>query len=155
MTWTVIILLIVVGLLLLLLEVLVVPGTTFVGVTGFVLLIISIWQTYVVYGSTAGHYTLLGILLLTFLALYFSLKSKTWRIMILNTQIDSKMNEVDPEKVKPGDAGKTISRLAPAGKAIINGEYYEVHTLGEFIDQQTEIVVIKVEYSKILVKPKN
>lgn len=155
MTWTVILLLILVGLLLLLLEVLVVPGTTFVGITGFVLLVVSIWQAYAIYGTPAGHYALLGTLVLTFLVLYFSLKSKTWRLMMLNTQIDSKMNEVDPAKVKPGDEGKTISRLAPSGKAFINGEYYEVQTLGEFIDPQTEIIVIKVEYSKILVKPKN
>ncbi len=154
MTWTIILILVIVGILLLLTEVLVVPGTTFVGITGFVLLVIGIWQAYAVYGTPEGHYMLLGVLVLTGLVLYFALKSKTWKRMMLDTQVDSKMNVVDAEKVKVGDTGKTISRLAPAGKAFINGDYYEVHTLGEFIDPQTEIEVIKIEYSKIMVKPK-
>jgi membrane-bound ClpP family serine protease len=41
------------------------------------------------------------------------------------------------------------------GKALINNEYYEVHSLGEYVDPQTPIVVIRVEFNRIIVKPKN
>ncbi len=41
------------------------------------------------------------------------------------------------------------------GKAQINGEFYEVSTNGDFIDQQTDIVVEKIEYNKIIVKRKD
>lgn len=49
MSWTVIIVLILVGLLFLLLEALVIPGTTIVGVIGFVLIAIGVWQSYAIH----------------------------------------------------------------------------------------------------------
>ena len=154
MSWTLIIILLLAGLMLLLLEVLVVPGATVFGLLGFALLGVSIWQAYAAHGTPEGHYFLLGAILFTILLLVFALKSRTWRKAMLGSEVDSKVNIVDQEKVKPGDDGKTISRLAPAGKAIINGEYYEVHSLGEYIEPQTPVVVIRVEFSKIIVKPK-
>ncbi|MCD4746650.1 MAG: NfeD family protein [Bacteroidales bacterium] len=154
MTWTIIIVLIVIGLLFLILEILVLPGTNIAGVLGFILLGIGIWQAYSTYGRLAGHYTLGATFLFTFVTLYFSLKSKTWKKLMLKSKIDSKVNIIDEKKVKVGDTGVTVSRLAPAGKATINGEFYEVHSTGDFIDQETEIIVLKINYNKIIVKPK-
>jgi membrane-bound serine protease (ClpP class) len=74
---------------------------------------------------------------------------------MLKTNIDSKVNVIDDIKVKVGDTGKADSRLVPAGKAFINGEYFEVRTTGEFIDPGTELVVTKVEFNKIFVKRKS
>ncbi len=155
MTWTLIIILLLAGLVLLLLEMLVVPGATIFGLLGFALLAVSVWQAYAAHGTPEGHYFLAGSVIFTVVLLYFALKSKTWRKAMLGSEVNSKVNVVEPGKVKPGDEGKTISRLAPAGKAFINGDYYEVHSLGEYIDPQTPIIVIQVEFSKIIVKPKN
>ena len=41
------------------------------------------------------------------------------------------------------------------GKALIHGEYYEVSTTGDFIDQQTEVVITRIEHNKIIVKRKD
>jgi membrane-bound ClpP family serine protease len=38
------------------------------------------------------------------------------------------------------------------GKAYVNGVYIEVSSDGEFIDQGTEIEIIKINHNKILVK---
>ena len=73
---------------------------------------------------------------------------------MLKSEIDSKVNVIDMEKIKVGDTGKTVSRLVPAGKAIINGDFYEVRTTGEFLDQDTEIEIEKIEANKIFIKPK-
>ncbi len=154
MTWTVIIIILVIGVLFLLLEILVVPGTTFIGVVGFALVVLSIVQTYIVYGTPAGHYVLAGAVLLNAGALVLALKSKTWNKMMLKAEVDSKVNLIDTEKVKPGTEGITVSRLSPSGKALFGDEYYEVHSLGGFINPQTPIIVVKVEFSKIIVKPK-
>lgn len=154
MTWTLIIVFLLAGLLLMLLEILVVPGATVFGVLGFVLMGVSIWQAYAAHGTPEGHYFLFGAILFTILLLYFSLKSKTWRKAMLGSEVKSKVNVIDVDKVKPGDEGKTISRLVPAGKAIINEDYYEVHSLGEFIEPEVPIEVIRVEFSRIIVKPK-
>jgi len=57
-------------------------------------------------------------------------------------------------KVEVGQTGMTSSRLAPMGKALINNQYYEVHSTGAFIDQNEEIIVVKVEGLSIFVKLK-
>ena len=48
----------------------------------------------------------------------------------------------------------TISRLAPSGKAIFNGETVEVASEHGLIDENREVVVVKVEGNKIFVKLK-
>jgi membrane-bound ClpP family serine protease len=54
-------------------------------------------------------------------------------------------------EIKVGDEGTSVSRLAPSGKALINNEIIEVHTFGEFIDQEKELTVISVKENKITV----
>jgi membrane-bound ClpP family serine protease len=154
MFWLVIAILIVIGLLCLVLEILVIPGTGVAGIIGFALLAIGIWQAYAVYGPTAGHLTVGGTIVLTLVTLILSLRAKTWRRIMLDSKIDSRVNIIDDQKLKVGDSGKTISRLVPAGKAFINGEFYEVRTTGEFLDPETLVEVEKIESNKIFVKPK-
>lgn len=154
MHWILIATFIIIGLIFLALEILVIPGVGIAGIIGFILIIVGIWQTYTGHGMLAGHLVLAGTFILTVTTLVLSLRSKTWRKLALSTSIDSKVNLVDENNLKPGDSGKTVSRLAPMGKALINGEYYEVSTNGDFIDQQTEVVVVKIDHSKIIVKRK-
>jgi membrane-bound ClpP family serine protease len=154
MTWTIIIILILVGLLFLILEVVVIPGTTVVGIVGFVLMIVAVWQTYLVYGSTSGHLVLGGTLVLTLVGLRFALRSKTWDRVMLKSNIDSRANVIPEGSIKIGDVGKSISRIVPTGKALINDEYFEVCSSGEFIDPENEIEVVKIEHNKIFVKIK-
>ncbi|HOI87632.1 MAG TPA: NfeD family protein [Lentimicrobium sp.] len=154
MSLTLIIILILAGLLLLLLEVMVIPGTTVAGVAGFGLIIFSVWESYHTFGTPVAHFILLGTILLSAITVYLALKSKTWNRIMLRTEISGKVNEIDAEKVNPGDCGKTVSRLCPGGKALINDEYFEVHTNGEFIDQETEIEITHLADNKIFVKRK-
>lgn len=146
--------LIIIGLLFLLLEVLVVPGTTVVGILGFILMGIGIWQAYSIYGRPAGHYTVGATVIATVIMLSLALKSKTWRRMTLKSEIDGKVNLFEETKVKVGDTGKTITRLATGGNARINGEIYEVHSTGSFIDEGSEIIIVKIDQNKIFVKLK-
>jgi len=155
MHWLLILTFILIGLIFMVLEVLVIPGFGFAGVIGFILVAIGVWQTYAAYGLMAGHLVLAGTFVMTVLILFLSLRSKTWKRLALSDEIDSKVNVIDLEKVKPGVKGKTVSRLAPMGKALINGEYYEVSTDGDFIDQQTEVVITRIEHNKIIVKRKD
>jgi membrane-bound ClpP family serine protease len=154
MHWLLIFTFIFIGLIFLALEILVIPGVGIAGIVGFILIAVGVWQAYAGHGSVAGHLVLGGTLLLTVLTLVLSLRGKTWRRLALSTSIDSRVNVIDGSKIKTGDTGKTVSRLAPMGKALINDEFYEVSTNGDFIDQQTEIIVIKIEFNKIIVKRK-
>ena len=154
MSFTVIAALIMIGLIFLILEILVVPGTTVVGIVGFILMGIGIWQTYIMYGAPIGHYVLGGSAVLTVGALVLSLRSKTWNRAMLHTELTGKTNVYDDAHIKPGDTGKAVSRLVPMGKAYINDDFFEVRSSGEFIDQETEIIVTKIEFNKIFVKQK-
>jgi len=152
MTWTLIIVLIIIGFLFLLLEILVIPGTTFVGAIGMVSMATGIWQAYIVYGSTAGHLTLLSSVVLGLIGVYYALKGGTWKKAMLDANIDSKVNLVDQTELAPGTRGKSISRLAPMGKASFNGKFYEVQSVSGFVDENTEIEIIKIENNKIIIK---
>jgi len=136
------------------LEVLVIPGTTVVGIAGFALLVFSIWEAYHVYGTPSGHYILTGTLVLSGIVIYLSFKTNTWNRLMLNTEITGKVNEIDNSKIHVGDEGKAVSRISPSGKAVIHNEFFEVHTNGDFIDQETEIVVSQLIDNKIFVKRK-
>lgn len=155
MFWLIICVLILIGLAFLVLEILVIPGTGIAGIIGFALMGVGVWQAFLVYGTPAGYYALAGAFALTILTLYFSLRSKTWKRISLKKEIDGRVNVIDAMKIKVGDEGRTTSRLAPSGKAFFGGDFYEVRTTGAYIDQDTEIVVEKIDWNKIYVKRKS
>ncbi|NOY35992.1 MAG: hypothetical protein GXO83_00275 [Chlorobi bacterium] len=156
MSIPIIILLIFLGIVLFLIEFLLVPGITVAGIGGGILLIGSIIMAYHYHGATVGNYVLLGTLVLSFITLYFALKSKTWKSIMLKTTVDGKVNVIADEKhnLKPGDTGETVSRLNPIGKVRIDGFFYEAKSLDKYIDQHTMVEVVKVLPSQIIVKPK-
>ena len=157
MSITVIIILILLGILLFLIEFLLVPGITVAGIGGAILIIGGVILSYHYHGSAIGNYTLLGTALISFLTVFIVLKSGTWRKIMLQKDISGKVNVVDQTgtDVKVGDAGKTVTRLNPIGKVVINGNYFEAQSLNKYIDQKTDIEVIKVLSNKLVVKLKN
>lgn len=151
MSGLIIALLLIGGIILLLLEILVVPGTTVVGVLGFILVAVGIWQSYVIYGVMVGSAVLIVSLGLSLLALYLSLRSKTWNKAMLNTSINSKVN-LGSDKLRVGDSGMSISRINPMGKAIFNNEFFEVSSFGGMIDENRPVKVIEIQRNKIYVE---
>ena len=153
MSLFVIILLIVLGIVLLLIEFLVIPGITIAGIGGLVLIGTSIYSTYKSYGSTTGNIVLVVTFLLVLAATFFALRSKTWRKVMLNTTVDGKATESFDDRLKPGDHGKAVTRLAPMGNAMFGDIITEVKTMGEFVDAGTEVEIVKVHNKEIVVKP--
>jgi len=72
---------------------------------------------------------------------------------MLETEIDSKVNVPD-QNITVGMEGRTISRLAPAGKAVFENSTEEVFSQHDFIDENQVVIVTKIERSKIIVKLK-
>ena len=70
----------------------------------------------------------------------------------LHTAIDSKVN-TESQELNIGDEGITITRLS-IGKARINGNVYEVQSTQGIIEQNSEIIVNKIEGYKIFVTQK-
>lgn len=150
-----IIIIIILGIFLLLVEFLIIPGFTVFGIGGFLFLFLGVGSAYYFHDVSTGNLTLLGTVLLSFGTIYLVFKRKTWKKMGLNASIDSRNEPFDTEKIHAGDGGKTLTRLALVGKAQVNGIICEARSTGAFIDENTEIEVIKVLSTYIIVKPKN
>jgi membrane-bound ClpP family serine protease len=150
-----IIILILIGLFLFVVEFLLIPGITVAGIGGVACLIGGIFWAYTGHGSTVGHITLLSTLAATAFTVALALRAKTWKYFMLDTNIDGSVDSGEIEDhVKPGDIGITLSRLNPMGKARINNIVLEATSTGPIIDQKVEIVVVRMEGSKVIVKPK-
>ena len=148
-----IVLLIILGLILLLIEFAVIPGVTIAGVGGFLLLAASVYIAFADLGNLAGFITLGVVLIASPIMIYYLFKSRAGKKMILDSEITGKVENFSPEKMKVGDTGKTIGRLAPMGKIKINGEVVEAQSSGMFIDHQTDVRIVKIQLNKIIVEP--
>jgi len=148
-----IVLLIIIGLLLLLIEFAVIPGVTIAGIGGFLLLATSVYIAFSEMGNIAGFITLAIVLIASPMLVYYLFSSRVGKKMILDSEIDGKMENFNPDKLKVGDIGKTIGRLAPMGKIKVNGEVVEAQSTGSFIDHQTKIRITKINMNQIIVEP--
>ena len=155
MTLAGIIALIALGILLILLEFFVVPGITVAGIGGLILLVSGIAMSYSKFGTPDGHYLLAGTAISLIFILYIAFKSKTWKKISLNKEINSKAKEDLSLKINVKDEGMTVSRLAPTGTILVNDELVEAESRSGFIDENEKITVTKIKLNKIIVKLKN
>jgi membrane-bound ClpP family serine protease len=152
-----IIFLIFVGLLLFIIEFMLIPGVTIAGVGGAICLVTGIVFAFVSFGTTTGLLVLGITAALMVVLTVLMLKANTWNKFMLKTTIDGKVDTVGAEegKVKAGDRGTTVTRLAPGGKVLVNGEYFEAKSVDILIDPRQEIEVIRIDDNKLIVKPIN
>ena len=148
MTPTLIIIVLVVGLLLLTLEIVALPGG-FAGICGFLLTVFGVWQSYLWLGMTGGTIVLGCCVAICIILLALFMKSKTWKKFSLNEESDSAVNQIDDPAIAIGTRGTTVARLAPTGKALIDGKLMEVHAINKFIDQDRPIEVVAIEGYRI------
>jgi membrane-bound ClpP family serine protease len=150
-----IILLLLLGVILLIVEFMLIPGITIAGIGCVISFGASVFLAFNYWGTLAGIITLIAVIIFVPVFLYFLFKGRTMKSMMLNTNIDGIVDTLDTQKVKIGDEGITTGRLAPLGRAKINGINTEARSLGIFIDQKTEIRVIKIQGNTVIVEPIN
>lgn len=143
-----------VGLLLIIVEVIFIPGTTLVGIIGALLMITGIYFVYDHYGANTGNYTLIASVIANIVILIIGFRFITSNKIALQTTIDSKVNVLENDNMKIGDSGITFTDLRPNGKALLNGERVEVYSLGEYLEKNTPVEIVKISDYKIFVKPK-
>lgn len=153
MDWFYVALLITIGLLLLVVEILFVPGTTFVGLLGFLLVIGGVVLSFRTFGNETGWLTLGAATVLSGLAVFFSFRSGLWRRFSLKSVNTSIAVESQEGKVHVGDEGIALSSMRPVGKAEIGGVVLEVKTRGAYADAGTRIRVVQVAAAQIIVEP--
>ena len=150
---TVIILLILTGVILLILELFVFPGITISGVGGILMVGSAVYIAYSTFGVTTGNITLFSTLLISAALLAVAFRTKTWNRFMLKTEVSSTVESMTKIAVHPGDKGITITRLNPVGKIRINEIDIEGRCPDQFIDPETEVEVVKVFKTYIIVKP--
>lgn len=149
---TIVITLLVVGVILLLIELFLIPGLSVSGIAGLLFLAGGVYYAYVEVSTTAGHLSLFGTIVLMILAVWIFIKSRALEKMSLTAEINSKIDPLSGMDIKVGDIGVTSSRLAPIGKIKIKTWTLEAKSLDDFIDQGTEVVVVEVNKTNVIVE---
>ena len=153
--WISIILLVLVGLILIYLELVFVPGTTFLGLVGLILAGIGIYIAFETHGNSAGYLLLGGSFGATIIAMVYSFKSKSWDRFALKKQIKSKVNQGYAESLQVEQRGVAISDLKPIGKVEFNNRSYEVTSHGNLIEAGEEVRIVSIDRNKIIVDTLN
>ena len=150
--WITVISLIGIGLLLLVVEMIFVPGTTVVGIIGFILTAVGVWIGYAALGTNTGHVILAATVLAAGLTFFYSFRSDSWTRFALKEQHRSRVNEDEQHTLTLGQEGNTISALRPQGRALFAGQQHEVQTKGEFVSPDTPVRIVRLEQNKIIVE---
>lgn len=148
-----IVLLILFGLLFLVVELLLLPGVSVGALLALGCGGTAVWLGFRTYGTWGGAAVLTVVLVLGLAAVAVSLRSRTWRRFALDQQIRSSSTPVEPSgRLRPGDRGRTLSRLAPMGKVEFPEGIFEAKTLGSYVDPQQEVEVVGFENFSVIVK---
>ncbi len=147
MNTTLLIIVLILGIVLLTLEIVALPGGI-AGAFGAGLIAFGVWQTYALFGTRTGTIVLLCSIALCVLLLALFMKRKTWNRFSLEEESSSKVNQLDSH-ISVGTHGTTISRLAPTGKALIDGQQVEVHAVNKYIEPDRPIEVVGIEGYRI------
>ena len=147
-------------------EVFVLPGFGVLGLGGGLLVIVSLVlasQTFVVpandYQIRQLQWSLLGILAAAVGVALVAALTRRWlpaapvlRNVLLVPPEEPGAHEEDHLEELLGMEGTTTSRLAPAGKARLNGVVHDVTTSGELIESGRRVRVAEVRGSRVVVR---
>lgn len=150
----IIIALIVAAVILLLIEVFLIPGISIAGVSALACIVYANYHAFVHLGNTAGCITLAISTAACVGSLVLFMRSKMLDKIALKENNTAKVDIRAEEKVKIGDTGISVTRLALMGQAEINGLFVEVKSMSGFLDEKTPIVVSRITEGIILVEKK-
>ena len=162
----------IIALALIALEIFVFPGFGIAGLTGVILMFISLvlaMQDFIIpsteleYNIVIGNMSdiILYILIATgvFIALLYILPKSKISVLPGIVNDDSQNNEeltVDKEKLHlEGKIGTAITEFMPGGKVEIEGEIYQAGSVSGWIEKDADVVVVKQEGNLLQVKPQD
>jgi membrane-bound serine protease (ClpP class) len=152
------------GVILLTLEFLVIPGFGIAGVAGIAALLGGLTMTLVGAGAATvavigamGRVTIAMIVAIgaSFVVLQFLRRTPFGRQLVLNTDMaadEGYASAPEGDSGLLGRIGRAHSMLRPAGIADIDGERVDVVSDGELIEAGAEVVVVRVDGNRIVVR---
>lgn len=151
---TIIIILAVLALVLGLIEIFIIPGFGFTGITAIVCAVIDAVLIYNEYGLYWALAAVLAATVFICLLLWYVAKSRSLDKVALHATISSTSATEAQLSVKVGEEGIALTRLALVGNAKFGDKNVEVKSSGAFINPDTPIRVIKVDEATIIVEKK-
>ena len=153
------------GIILLALEIFVVPGFGITGISGIILIFISLFLALTPSGPFFNYDNIsiaiiqltgaiVGALILVFLLAKFLPKTSAFNRLILANEekADQGFVSYPSEKELLGAEGVALTTLRPAGSAEFNGKRVDVVADWEYIERGKKITVLRVEGIKVVVK---
>jgi membrane-bound ClpP family serine protease len=144
---------IVLGIAFFILEIFFLPGVSIGGIVGTIFTVAGIWYAFVKLGVTAGWIVVIVSVVSLVIAIVYFIKGKPLERMALGAELEYD-NPYDMSKVAVGDVGSTISRIAPMGKVLVNGEEYEAKFRNGFLDRGVDVVVVEIDGNILVVERK-
>lgn len=136
------------------------PGFGVAGISGIVVEVIAVVLTWNQHGPVAALGMLLIILSVVAIAISMSLRSATngrlskSRIILHDTESnEAGYRSAEDMEVFLGREGQTTTVLRPTGMAEFDGVRLNVVSEGEFIQAGTAVRIVRIEGSRILVRP--
>ncbi|MCM8763604.1 MAG: hypothetical protein NC927_00740 [Candidatus Omnitrophica bacterium] len=154
--WLLVLTLILLGYVLLAIEILIIPGFGILGMSGIASLILASYFAWTKLNLGLGLIVSLGSLMLIIFSWRLFPKTKTWKKLRLEHQ-ETKEARFKPFKADLSSLvnkiGKTISPLRPVGICLIEGKRIDALSEGGvFIEQNKQVLVIKTEGNRVIVK---
>ena len=136
------------------------PGFGVAGISGIVVEIIAVALTWLNHGPVAALGMLLIILSVIAIAISISLRSATngrlskSRLILHETESnEAGYRSAQDMEVFLGREGQTTTVLRPTGMAEFDGVRLNVVSEGEFIQSGTAVRIVRIEGSRIMVRP--
>ena len=144
---------VVLGVAFFILEIFFLPGISIGGVVGTLFTGAAIWYAFAKISATAGWIVVAVSAVALAAAVIYFIKGKPLDKMALHTELQLD-NLYNMSNVAVGDEGRTLSRLAPMGKVLVNGEDYEAKVRNGFLDVAVTVVVVAIEGNVLVVESK-
>ncbi len=163
-------LLFILGVVLLLLEIFIIPGFGVAGISGILLIIVSLvlamqdfvwpvfdWQWDILRQNLVLVLASLAVAFLTLIVVARVMPQVALfkGLMLTSTQKASEgysVQNLETENHLIGQSGVAVTKLRPVGKAEFDGQVMVVEAEGEFLEPGTPVVVIEVSGNRVVVR---
>lgn len=135
----------------LLIELFLIPGISLAGILAGVCALYANYYAFSHLGAPAGLITLAVTIVGGVLAVRAFMRSKALDRLSLKQDLPAGVDRGAAARVRVGDRGLAVTRLALIGMASIGGEPVEVKSTDGFLDEKTPVVVVRITGGIILV----
>jgi membrane-bound ClpP family serine protease len=129
------------------------------GILGLMALVsgaVATWLAYLEFGMSGALITLFGTIVAAGLLIYVELKwvarTGLGREFFLKTSVTGHSNVSAAEDSIIGKSGKSLTRLNPSGKVVVDAKTYEAYSQDGYIESDQSIQVVSKDNFKLIIK---